>query len=109
MGNNHSDAAGGGVLLAFLSGMAFGAVAALLLAPQTGQESRENVLRRVRQASDDVRDFSERATDTWDDVMDKSRAFLNDAGTVVKDAMDAGREAMQQARRPSSEESDPLR
>ena len=41
--------------------------------------------------------------------MHKGREFLNEAGTVVKDAVDAGRESMQQIRRPSSEESDPTR
>lgn len=109
MGKNNSDASAGGMVLAFLSGMAFGAVAALLLAPQAGRESRETLFRTVRQASDDVRDFSEKATDTWDDVVSKGREFLDEAGTVVKDAMDSGRDAMQQIRRPSSEESDTLR
>lgn len=100
MGKNNSD-----VMLAFLSGMAFGAVTALLLAPQTGRESRETLFRAVRQASDNVRDLSEKATDTWDDVMSKGREFLDEAGTVVKDAVDAGREAVYQTRRSSSEES----
>ncbi len=105
MGNTNADASAGSVMLAFLSGMAFGAVTALLLAPQTGRESRETLFRTARQASDDVRDFSEKATDTWDDVMSRGREFLDEAGTVVKDAVDAGREAMHQTRRPSSEES----
>ena len=38
-----------GVLLAFLSGAALGAVAALLLAPQSGRESREQ-LREIGRA-----------------------------------------------------------
>ncbi len=105
MGKNNSDASACSVMLAFLSGMAFGTVTALLLAPQTGRESRETLSRAVRQASDNVRDFSERATDTWDGVVSKGREFLDEAGTVVKDAVDAGREAMHQTRRPSSEES----
>ena len=98
MGNKNSGASASSVMVAFLSGMAFGAVAALLLAPQAGRESRETLFRTVRQAGDDVRDFSERATDTWDDVMNKGRDFLNEAGTVVKDAVDAGRESVQQMR-----------
>ena len=104
MGNNHSDGSASSVVVAFLSGMAFGAVAALLLAPQAGRESRETVFRAVQRASEDVRDFSEKAADTWDDVMNQGREFLDEAGTVVKDAVNAGREAMQQTRRPSSEE-----
>ncbi len=109
MGNNNADAAVSSVILAFLSGLAVGSVAALLLAPQAGRESRETLFRTVRRASDDVRDFSEKATDTWGGVVDRGREFLNEAGTVVKDAIDAGREAMQQTKRPPSKESDPSR
>lgn len=100
MSNHDSGASAGGVLAAFLSGMTIGAVAVLFLTPQTGRESRETFARMARKASEDVRDFSERATDTWDDVVYKGRTVLNEAGDVVKDAVDAGREAMQ-SRRPS--------
>lgn len=99
----------GSVMVAFLGGVTCGAVAGLLLAPQTGRESRETLRRVARQVGDDVRDLSEKASDTWDDVVIKGRELLNEAETVVKDAVDAGRESMQQMRRPSSEESDPLR
>ncbi len=103
MGNYDSGASAGGVLAAFLSGMTLGAVAVLLLAPQTGRESRETLARLARQAGEDMRDFSERATDTWDDVVHKSRAVLDEAGDVVKEATDAGREAMHRSRRSSPE------
>ena len=99
-------ASAGGVAMAFLGGLTIGAVAGLLLAPQSGRESRETVRRVARQVGDDVRDFSEKASDSWCDVVTKGRDLLNEAETVVKDAVDAGRESVQQMRRPSSEESD---
>ncbi len=105
MGNHDSGASAGGVLAAFLSGMTFGAVVVLLLAPQTGRESRETLARLARQTGKDVREFSERATETWDDVVHKSREVLNEAGGIVKEAVDAGREAMQQVRQSSPPES----
>ncbi len=101
MGNHDSGTSAVAVLAAFLSGMTLGAVAVLLLAPQTGRESRETLARMARRASEDMRDLSERATETWDDVMHKSREVLHEAGDVVKEAVDAGREAMHQARRTS--------
>ena len=101
MGNHDSGTSAGSVLAVFLSGMTLGAMAALLLAPQTGRESREILARLARQAGEDMRDFSEQATDTWDDVVHKSRTVLNEAGDVVKEAVDAGREAMHQAQRSS--------
>ncbi len=103
MGNHDSGASAGGVLAAFLSGMALGAVAVLFLAPQTGRESRETVARLARRVGEDVRDFSERATDTWGDVVHKGREVLNEAGGIVKEAVDAGREAMHQSRQSSTD------
>ena len=70
-GNNGASA--GSVALAFLSGILLGATTAFLLAPQTGRESRESLLRAARRASNDFQDISERATHTWDDVVSKSR------------------------------------
>lgn len=105
MGNNTSGASAGSVALAFLSGMLLGAATAFLLAPQAGQESRDNILRMARRAGDDLRDLSDRATDTWDDVVTKGREFLDEAGAIVKDAVDAGREAMQEDRPSSAERS----
>ncbi len=103
MRNHDSGSSSGSVLAAFLSGMTLGAVAVLLLAPQTGRESRETLARMARRVSDDVRDFSEQATGTWDEVVHKGREVLNEAGDIVKDAVDAGRDAMHQTRRSSPE------
>jgi len=47
-----------GVLLAFLSGAALGAVAALLLAPHTGRESREQLRGYARRAEGNLRDLA---------------------------------------------------
>ena len=98
-GNNGASA--GSVALAFLSGILLGAATAFLLAPQTGRESRESLLRAARRASDDFRDISGRANYTWDDVVSKSREFMSEASSVVKDAVEAGKEAMRPLRDPS--------
>ena len=98
-GNNGASA--GRVALAFLRGMLLGAATAFLLATQTGRESRESLLRAAKRAGGDFRDISERATDTWDDVVSKSREFMSEASSVVKEAVDAGKEAMQPLRDPS--------
>jgi len=94
MGDNNSGASAGSVALAFLSGILLGAATAFLLAPQTGQESRDGLLRAARRAGGDFKDISDRATDTWDDVVGKSREFISEASSVVQDAVEAGREAM---------------
>ena len=101
-GNNGASA--GSVALAFLSGILLGATTAFLLAPQTGRESRESLLRAAKRASDDFRDISERAIDTWDDVVSKSQEFMSEASSVARDAVDAGKEAMRPLRDPSRDD-----
>jgi gas vesicle protein len=104
MGGNHSGASAGSVALAFLSGMLVGATTAFLLAPQSGRESREGLLKAARRAGEDFKDISEKATHTWEDVVSRSREFMSEAGAVVKDAVDAGKEAMRPPRDPSRDE-----
>jgi len=103
----------GGVALAFVGGVTLGAVTgtvgALLLAPQSGRESRATVRHVARRVGGDVRDFSGKATDTLCEVMNKGRELLSEAETVVKGAMEVGRESVQQMRNSSSEESDSSR
>ncbi len=107
MAGNQSGASAGSVALAFLSGVLLGAATAFLMAPQTGRESREGLLRAARRAGEDFRDITEKATDTWEEVATKGREFITEASSIVKDAMDAGRDAMRREREDPSKESSP--
>ena len=51
----------GMLLWAFVGGMTVGAVAALLLAPQPGRASRDQLRHYARRAEDHIRDVAERA------------------------------------------------
>ncbi len=82
------------VLLAFLGGAALGAVAALLLAPQSGRESREQLRGYARRAEDNLRDLAGQAGDALEEVLDHGKQFVETKKSVLRDAMDAGREAM---------------
>lgn len=86
------------VLLAFLSGAAVGAVAALLLAPQSGRESREQLRGYARRAEDNLRDFAGRAGETLEEVVDRGKEFVETKKSVLKEAFEAGREAMKRER-----------
>lgn len=86
------------VFLAFLSGAALGAVAALLLAPQSGRESREQLRGYARRAEDNLRDLAGQAGDVLDDVMDQGKEFVETKKSVLREAFDAGREAMKRER-----------
>jgi gas vesicle protein len=85
----------GAVGLAFVTGGLAGAAVALLLAPQPGRESREQVRRYARRAEDQVHELTEKATQVLDQAVDKGREFIKDKQAVVTEAVEAGRTAMQ--------------
>lgn len=86
------------VFLAFLSGAALGAVAAVLLAPESGSESRERVRRYARQAEGDLRDLAGRAGEVFEDVVDQGKEFVEVKKSALHEAFEAGREAMRKER-----------
>ena len=87
-----------GVFLAFLSGAALGAVAALLLAPQSGRESREQLRGYARRAEDNLRNLAGQAGEAFDEVVDQGKEFVDAKKSVLREAFEAGREAMKRER-----------
>jgi gas vesicle protein len=96
MADNRGSSAA--VLLAFLSGAALGAVAALLWAPESGAESRERVRRYARRAEGDLRDLAGRAGEVLEEVVDQGKEFVEAKKSALQEAFDAGREAMRKER-----------
>ncbi|HEU4685106.1 MAG TPA: YtxH domain-containing protein [Nitrospira sp.] len=86
------------VLLAFLSGAALGAVAALLLAPQSGRESREHLRTYARRAEDNLRTLAERAGEVLEEAVDEGKEFVEAKKSVLREAFEAGREAIKRER-----------
>ena len=86
------------VLLAFISGAALGGVAALLLAPQSGRDSREQLRGYARRAEDNLRDLAGQAGEAFDEVVGQGKEFVETKKSVLKEAFDAGREAMKRER-----------
>lgn len=87
-----------GVVLAFLSGAALGAVAALLLAPQSGRESRERLRGYAGRAEEHLRDIAGQAGERFEEALDQGREFIEGQKSVLREAFDAGREAMRRER-----------
>jgi len=89
---------GAGFFLAFLSGAALGAVAALLLAPQSGRESREQLRGYARRAEKNLRDLAGEAGEQFEEVVDQGKEYVEAKKSVLREAFEAGREAIKRER-----------
>lgn len=83
----------GSMFLSFLLGGVVGAALALLLAPQSGRETRG----RIREFTEDMKD---RVTDYAEDVkgkvtssIEKGKELYEDKKSVITKAVEAGKEA----------------
>ncbi len=79
------------VALAFLLGGAFGALSALLYAPESGKRTRV----RIRRLTEDIQ---ERAADVAEDVRERFDEALDQGREAVVSAFEAGKEAFQRER-----------
>ncbi len=93
----------------FLIGIALGAGVALLLAPQSGEETRRGIARRARRAQEAAQDFVEDVSGTVADKFNEVRATVEDRIEATFEAVDdkkrrvsnafhAGRAAAREAR-----------
>lgn len=85
----------GSVLLSFLLGGMVGAGLALLLAPQSGPETRK----KIREFADDVRekstDYMNHAREKVASTVEKGKDFFEEKKSVITAAVEAGKEAYQ--------------
>ncbi len=88
----------GAVGLAFLSGGLVGTAMALLLAPQSGRESRKQLGGYARRAEENVHELADKAAQVLDHAVDKGREFIKDKQAVLTEAVEAGRAAMRRER-----------
>ena len=106
---------GGRQVAAFLIGLAIGAGAALLFAPQSGEETRADIARQARRARKAAtrmaQDVRERASDAYASARNEVRHRARDARRGVEEVIDdvrsrvdAGREAGKAGARAAREE-----
>jgi gas vesicle protein len=71
-----------------LLGIALGAGAALLFAPQSGEETRRGIARSARRAQDAAQDFVEDMSETVTDKFKEVRASVEERIEATLDAVD---------------------
>src|SRR5216684_3374669 len=105
MAAEDSGFSSGAVAFAFLAGAIIGAGAALLLAPQTGAETRKLLRDYAEKAEEEIRERLPEAKALLDSAIEKGKEFVergkefvDDKKSVLSSAMDAGRDAMKKHR-----------
>lgn len=86
------------VVLAFLTGAAIGAIAALVLAPQVGEATQRQVRGYAKKAGKGLRSAAGKAEGVWGNVLDQGREFLKDKQPILAEAFEAGRKAINRER-----------
>lgn len=84
----------GNVLVAFLAGAAIGGGIALLTAPRSGRETREQLCGLAGETRERVRKIAEEAEERIAEVLQEGKDTIAQKRDMVKAAVDAGREAM---------------
>lgn len=88
----------GGSLGTFLVGALVGAGLALLFAPQTGEETQEEIKERALRLKSAAEDRVRDAQRQLEDRLDTARGTLQGRVETVRDAVEAGRKAALEAR-----------
>jgi gas vesicle protein len=86
-----AESSNGGFLTGFITGTLIGAGLALLLVPQTGEETRDLLRAKAREAQNAARDAA-------DDMYDRGRTVLDRARTNIDDAVAEGKSAAEDQR-----------
>ena len=83
----------GSVLLSFLLGGVVGAGLALLFAPQSGRETRQ----QIKDLTDDVKDktteYVKQAKEKAASIVDDGKEYYDEKKSILKSAVEAGKEA----------------
>ncbi|HIJ95573.1 MAG TPA: YtxH domain-containing protein [Desulfuromonadales bacterium] len=84
----------GAVLVSFVAGAAMGAGLALLYAPKSGREMREDIADLTEDAVDRIKEYAKDAQDKIKTAVEEGKDVFEDKKSVLASALEAGRDAM---------------
>lgn len=96
MDNHETRCSSQAVALAFLGGAIAGAVAGILLAPKSGEETRRELRGYARKAEEEVIERAKEARAALDEMIERGRHFVAEKREDVEAAVAAGKEAMKE-------------
>lgn len=82
------------VALAFLGGAIAGAIAGILLAPKSGEETRRVLKSYARKAEEEVIEKAKEARVALDEVIERGKHFVAEKRADVEAAVKSGKEAI---------------
>lgn len=89
-------------MFAFLGGVIAGAVAGILLAPKSGEETRRDIRRYARKTEEEVIEKAKEARAALDEMIERGKQYVTERKADVEAAIQAGREAMKERREKGS-------
>jgi len=96
MENQNTNCSAQAVALAFLSGAIAGAVAGILLAPKSGEETRRELKGYARKTEEEVIEKAKEIRAALDETIERGKHYMAEKKADVEAAVKAGREAMKE-------------
>ncbi len=94
MADNENGVSTGTVLLSFLAGAAVGAGLALLYAPKSGRELREQISDLAEDAVDKIKEYTKEAQEKVKSSFEEGKDIIKEKKSILSTALEAGKEAM---------------
>lgn len=95
MANNDNGVSTGTVVVSFLAGAALGAGLALLYAPKSGRETREQIADLADDAVEKIKEYAKDAQDKIVNAFEEGQEAIREKKSILASAIEAGREAIQ--------------
>lgn len=92
------EVSAGTVLVSFVAGAAIGAGLALLYAPKSGREMRDDILDLTEDAVDKIKEYAKDAQEKIKSTIEEGKEAYSEKKSVLASALEAGREAMHKDR-----------
>ena len=96
MDNQDSKCSAQAIALAFFGGAVAGLVAGLLLAPKSGEETRQALKGYAKRAEEEVLEKAKEARAALDETIERGKHFIAVKAADVEAAAKAGRETMKE-------------
>ncbi|MBI3356035.1 MAG: YtxH domain-containing protein [Nitrospirae bacterium] len=96
MENQNANCSAQAVALAFLGGALAGAIAGILFAPKSGEETRRELKGFARKTEEDVIEKAKEVRAALDETIERGKHYMAEKKADVEAAVKAGREAMKE-------------